>query len=282
MKWPSFVRYWLVSGFGEAKCPWYGSSSTSSTLVPDTVMPIAHSPTDINETSTTTPSPVRSRLNRAAPMPPAIAMPDCRSPNPGPGIGDGNSWPGACAPIAAPDRPQYVIPSNPPRPASAPRGPWALPRPYTTRGLRAITSSGSMPQLAAGRRQQVGQEHVDVVDQRHQDVMALRRGDVQPDRPLAPVADLEQVRHALDLAGTPHAARVARRITDTRDARPSTRPRPSRRGWRRPPGRTRSSPPPEPDPHKRTWHAVPLSALPQELIMMIMEARRHCQCGRLM
>ena len=52
-------------------------------------MPIAHIPADISETSTTTPSPVRSRLNSAALIPPAIAMPDCRSPKPGPGIGDG-------------------------------------------------------------------------------------------------------------------------------------------------------------------------------------------------
>ena len=106
MKWPSLVRYTLVSGLAPAKWPWWGRSSTSSTLVPDTVMPIAHSPADIRETSTITPLPVRSRLNRAAPIPPAIAIPDCRSPKPGPGIGEGNSWPGAEAPIAAPERPQ--------------------------------------------------------------------------------------------------------------------------------------------------------------------------------
>ena len=106
MKWPSFVRYVLASGLGEAKWPWCGSSSTSSRLAPDTVRPIAHRPVDISETSTTTPLPVRSRWNRAVPIPPAIAMPDCRSPKPGPGIGVGYSWPGSVAPIAAPDRPQ--------------------------------------------------------------------------------------------------------------------------------------------------------------------------------
>ena len=129
MKCPSFVRYWLVSGLGEAKWPWCGSSSTSRTLAPEIVMPIAHSPADISETSTMVPVPVRSRWNRAAPMPPASAIPDCRSPKPGPGIGDGNSWPGGVTPIAAPERPQYVMPSNPPLPAAGPRGPCAVPRP---------------------------------------------------------------------------------------------------------------------------------------------------------
>src|SRR6476646_5230074 len=84
MKCPSLVRYWFVSGFGDAKWPWCGSSSTSRTLAPEIVMLIAHIPADISDTSTMVPAPVRSRWNRAALMPPARAMPDWRSPKPGP------------------------------------------------------------------------------------------------------------------------------------------------------------------------------------------------------
>ena len=105
MKWPSFVRYWLVSGFGDAV-----------TLVGQ-VVDVEHARARDGHAHRPQPGrhqrdvdddalPVRSRWNRAAPMPPASAMPDCRSPKPGPGIGEGNSWPGGVTPIAAPERPQ--------------------------------------------------------------------------------------------------------------------------------------------------------------------------------
>ena len=91
-------------------------------------MPIAHRPTDINDTSTIVASPVRSRWNNAVPMPPASAIPDCRSPKPGPGMASGTGASGGVTPSDAPERVQYVTPSNPPRSDSSPRGPWALPR----------------------------------------------------------------------------------------------------------------------------------------------------------
>ena len=128
MKPPSFVRYSLTSGLVESLWYWCGSVSASSTLVPEMVIPIAHRPIDIKDTSTTVPLPVFSRWYRAVPMPPARAIPDWRSPNPGPGIARGTGASGGVTPIDAPLRVQYVTPSKPPRSDCSPLGPWALPR----------------------------------------------------------------------------------------------------------------------------------------------------------
>ena len=89
---------------------------------------IAHIAVPSNDTSTTEPSPVRSRLNKAAAMPPAIIPPLSESPNCGPGWPTTSDAPSRVAPMAGPPRAQNDAPSYPPFSASGPRGPWPLPR----------------------------------------------------------------------------------------------------------------------------------------------------------
>ena len=51
-----------------------------ASIAPVSPQPIAHTPVQSSEMSTTDGSPVRSRANSAAAMPPAIVMPPIESP----------------------------------------------------------------------------------------------------------------------------------------------------------------------------------------------------------
>ncbi len=71
-------------------------------------------------------------------------------------------------------------------------------------------------ELGPRRRQEVRDEHIGRVDERHQDVAALVGVDVDADGPLATVADLEEVRHALDPSRHPPGRDLADRIAPRR------------------------------------------------------------------
>ena len=238
-------------------------------------MPIAHIPADISETSTMVPTPVRSRWNSAAPIPPASAMPDCRSPKPGPGIGEGNSCPGGVTPIAAPERPQYVIPSKPPLPGE--RTARALGRAAAVDDPRVAAQHvvGLDAQLGACRRQEVGDEDVGRVHQRHQDVATLGGVDVEPERPLAAVADLEEVGDALDARRHPPRRDLPDRVAPRRvlDLEHLGAPVGEDGGRRRDEHEARHLE--HTDAVQRTWHSTPPSRHSDpgdQLIMMIMAA----------
>ena len=91
-------------------------------------MPIDHRPLPSSETSTTDGSPVRSRANRAAAMPPARLVPEMVSPYAGAGGVIMPSTSGGVMLAAVPARHQKAVMSYPPRSASSPRTPRALPR----------------------------------------------------------------------------------------------------------------------------------------------------------
>ena len=88
-----------------------------------TLAPAAHHAVLSSDTSTSTASPVRSRWNSAAEMPPAMFMPPIESPNAGipcdsapPSSGGVNAWP-------TPLRVQNAVPSKPPMSRSGPLSP---------------------------------------------------------------------------------------------------------------------------------------------------------------
>ena len=72
---------------------------------------IAHAPTPISDTSTTDGSPVRSRANSAAAMPPAIIAPPIESPYAPAGWPMSRGLSGGVVPHAQPMRDQNVEPS---------------------------------------------------------------------------------------------------------------------------------------------------------------------------
>ena len=102
-------------------------------------------------------------------------------------------------PSDAPERVQYVTPSNPPRSDSSPLGPWALAARVDDAGVAALDIVGFDAELAAGGRQKVGDEDVGLIHELHQDGLALVGGEVDGDGPLASVGHLPQMRHAVDL-----------------------------------------------------------------------------------
>ena len=67
---------------------------------------LAHIPTLNSDTSTSDVSPVRSRANSAAAIPPAIVMPPMESPYAGAGMWHSPSVPGGVTPTAWPARDQ--------------------------------------------------------------------------------------------------------------------------------------------------------------------------------
>ncbi len=71
--------------------------------------PMAHTPLLSNDTSTIDGSPVRSRLNSAAEMPPARFVPEMVSPNAGPGGVIMPSVPGGVRVAAIPARAQKAV-----------------------------------------------------------------------------------------------------------------------------------------------------------------------------
>ena len=88
-----------------------------------TLAPAAHQAVLSSETSISTASPVRSRWNSAAEIPPAMFIPPIESPNAGipcdrapPSSSGVNAWP-------TPLRVQNAVPSKPPVSRSAPLSP---------------------------------------------------------------------------------------------------------------------------------------------------------------
>ena len=216
MKCPSFVRYWFVSGLGDWKWPWCGSSSASRTLAPEIVMPIAHIPADISDTSTMVPAPVRSRWNSAAPIPPASAMPDCRSPKPGPGHRRGEVLPGRGDADGGAGAPPVGDPVEAALPGE--RTAWALRRAAAVDDPRVAAEHVLRldAELGPRRRQEVGHEDVGGVHERHQDVATLVGVDVETERPLAAVAHLEEVGDALDARRDPPRRDLPDRVAPRR------------------------------------------------------------------
>ena len=104
----------------------------------------AHMPVARSETSTTVPSPVRSRCNSAVEIPPAMNMAPMESPTAGAVCPGMRSTSGICAAAALPDRAQYPRESYPPASASGPWCPYPLPRTYTMFGFLALMSSTSI------------------------------------------------------------------------------------------------------------------------------------------
>ena len=90
--------FWVTIESGSGR---HGSPSSIDRAM---AWPIAHSPVDSSDTSTTVASPVRSRWNSAPMIPPAMASPPRESPNPGPGEGGVSAWPSRMTPIATPAR----------------------------------------------------------------------------------------------------------------------------------------------------------------------------------
>ena len=85
--------------------------------------PIAHMPVFISDTSTTSASPVRSRWNSAAEMPPAIVIAPMVSPYAGAGMPGTVFASGALALMPLVPRYQKEIASYPPASRSGPRAP---------------------------------------------------------------------------------------------------------------------------------------------------------------
>ncbi|CAB5012931.1 unannotated protein [freshwater metagenome] len=83
------MRYVLTSGLGTALRVIFGNSSTPISVLPTMPGCSAHIAVAISEPSTTLPSPVLARINRAAAMPPAKIAPLVPSPNAPPGICNG-------------------------------------------------------------------------------------------------------------------------------------------------------------------------------------------------
>ena len=138
-------------------------------------------------------------------MPPAMATPDWRSPKPGPGMASGDSASGGVTPIAAPDRPQYEMAVEAAPLGRRTSGALGAAAGVDDPGVAAQDVLGLDAELAAGRRQEVGDEHVGLVHELQQDLLALGRGDVEGHGPLAAVGHLPEVRHAVDVGG--HAPR---------------------------------------------------------------------------
>ena len=88
---------------------------------------ICHMPEASNDASSTDGSPVLARRKSAVPIAPAIVSPPTTSPNAGRGPA-GHSSPGRVKICCIPLRAQYAPASYPPRPASGPLGPNAVPR----------------------------------------------------------------------------------------------------------------------------------------------------------
>ena len=117
----------FTRGLGPAARSPRGSLEIPNSPAARMLAPVAHMAVLRRELSTTRASPVRSRWNRAAQIPPAIVMPPSRSPNAGPGGGAGQSPSGLM--MSATARYQNEAPSKPPFSASGPR--WPCPEPRT-------------------------------------------------------------------------------------------------------------------------------------------------------
>ena len=157
-----------------------------------TLAPAAHQAVLSSETSISTASPVRSRWNRAAEMPPAMFMPPIESPNAG--------MPCDSAPPSSAGRQRMADA------AARPEGGAVEAADVALGALVAVGAAAGVDDVRVGRAdvldvelvllalrgQVVGQEDVGGLGDLVEHLLALRRGDVDADAALAAVGVLDQ------------------------------------------------------------------------------------------